>query len=392
MSVYKHKNSPYWQFDFQRGGYRFSGSTEVAKTRPKREAEAIEETERRAAERLVEAVRGSGRKPLTLGAACHRWWNEIGRYGAETDLEGALKWLAAEIGPGKPLHAITGDDVAKAVAGRRRHTKRSGTDARGKPLYRPIGPRTVNRTVPLLLKRVMRRAQRKWDAVVLREPDWSQHILPEPKRPIREISAAEEESIEEVEGSHGALRRLVTIMGLRKSEALLTWPQIDFEAAAVRIEGKGGIWRIVPMSREAYEILWGERGRDPVWVFTYVAKKTHPRHRHGQGTIKGQRYPITYSGLTSQHRRAWPKAGVAARFHDLRHTAGMRMLRATGNLKTTQKLLGHSEIGTTSRFYVDALVEDVRAAMEATADVQKSRKNSRMATETADKILMSGGK
>ena len=52
-------------------------------------------------------------------------------------------------------------------------------------------------------------------------------------------------------------------------------------------------------------------------------------------------------------------------------------LRSTGNLKTTQRLLGHSDISTTSRFYVDALVEDVRAAMEATATDLKSRKESR---------------
>jgi integrase len=391
MSVYKHRNSPFWQFDFQRAGYRFSGSTEVRKSRPKREAEAVEAQECRAAERLVEALRGSGRKPLTLGAACDRWWQEIGRFGKETDLEGALAWLKAEIGPSKHLHAITGDDVAQAVAARRRHTKRSGTDERGRPLYVTIGARAINRTVPLLLRRVMRRAQKKWDAVVLREPDWSEHLLPEPKRAIRELSDADEEAIEKIEASYHAIRKLATIMGLRKREVILTWPQVDFEAAVVRVAGKGGIPRIVPMSREAYEILWGERGRDPLWVFTYVALKTHPRHRHGQGTVKGARYPITYAGLTSQHRRAWPKAGVKARFHDLRHTAGMRTLRATGNLKTTQKLLGHSEIGTTSRFYVDALVEDVRAAMEATADAQKSRKNSRSAVQTADKTLKSGG-
>ena len=55
----------------------------------------------------------------------------------------------------------------------------------------------------------------------------------------------------------------------------------------------------------------------------------------------------------------------------------MRTLRSTGNLKTTQRLLGHSDISTTSRFYVDALVEDVRAAMEATATDLESRKEFR---------------
>jgi hypothetical protein len=40
----------------------------------------------------------------------------------------------------------------------------------------------------------------------------------------------------------------------------------------------------------------------------------------------------------------------------------MRTLRTTGNLKTTQRLLGHSDVATTSKFNVDASMEDVRAA------------------------------
>jgi hypothetical protein len=58
---------------------------------------------------------------------------------------------------------------------------------------------------------------------------------------------------------------------------------------------------------------------------------------------------------------------VKARIHDLRHTTGMRTLRRTGNLKLVQKPPGHSDIKTTATFYTDAMVEDLRAAMEATA-------------------------
>jgi len=76
--------------------------------------------------------------------------------------------------------------------------------------------------------------------------------------------------------------------------------------------------------------------------------------------------PITYYGMGS-NKRKWTKAGVNARIHDLRHTTGMRTLRRTGNLKVVQTLLGHSDIKTTAIFYTDAMVEDLRAAMEATA-------------------------
>jgi HK97 family phage portal protein len=129
--------------------------------------------------------------------------------------------------------------------------------------------------------------------------------------------------------------------------------------------------------------VWAERGRHPTWVFTYVAQRNwKPSRRAPDGLIKGERYPVTYAGLTSHHRRAWVRAGVKARYHDLRHTAGMRTLRSTGNLKVTQKLLGHSDIATTSKFYVDALVDDVREAMETTAQKMDSRKESRTSDAT----------
>jgi integrase len=377
VSVYQHRNSPYWQFDFQRAGYRFCGSTEVSKTKPKREAEAVEAQERRAAERLIEAVRRSGRQPMTFAAAADRWWNEVGQHSAETDLLGALEWLKTRIGPTKALHLVGNDDVTRAITERRTHQIRAGRDRDGTQLWRPIGPRTVNRTVPLLLRRIFRRAVRLWDVVIFREPNWTEHLLAETKRPIREITLAEEEAIEALEASYHAIRRLTVIMGLRKRESLLTWPQVDFENGLVRIIGKGGIPRLMPMSQEAYQILWAERGRDPVWVFTFVAEKTRRCPKTGRQYVRGERYPITYWGLSSHRRRVWPRAGVKARYHDLRHTAGMRTLRSTGNLKTTQRLLGHSDISTTSRFYVDALVEDVRAAMEATATDLESRKESR---------------
>jgi integrase len=39
-----------------------------------------------------------------------------------------------------------------------------------------------------------------------------------------------------------------------------------------------------------------------------------------------------------------------------RHTTGMRVLRRTGNLKAVQKILGHTDIAITSKFYTDAIV------------------------------------
>jgi integrase len=58
-------------------------------------------------------------------------------------------------------------------------------------------------------------------------------------------------------------------------------------------------------------------------------------------------------------------AGVESgeRMHKARHTAGQRVLDATGNLKAVQKLLGHSSIQTTGDVYADWDIEALTASM-----------------------------
>ena len=60
-----------------------------------------------------------------------------------------------------------------------------------------------------------------------------------------------------------------------------------------------------------------------------------------------------------------------------RHTAGQRVLDATGNLKAVQKLLGHASIQTTGDIYADWDIDQLAATM---ADVLAADEND----ETAD--------
>jgi integrase len=384
MSVYKHARSPYWQFDFQTEGYRFSGSTGVKTSRPKAEALKVEKAERRQAERLCDDARRSNREPLRLAAAADRWWEEVGRHKKETDLRTAIDWLVETIGPNRFLHDIGNDDIAAAMAARRTHVVKAGRDDAGNQLYRPISPRTANRTVVLLLKRLMRRAFDAWDATIFQWPKWKVHLLEERKRPITELSIEDEDRLAEAgRNDYADLREFATITGLRRTECLLTWPQVDFDNAVVRLVAKGDVPRIVPLSRRAYEILWAQRGRHESAVWTYVAVRTMREPRTGRDIVKGERYPVTREGLKSIQGRIFKRAGVDKRWHDLRHTSGMRTLRATGNLKLVQKQLGHASIATTARFYADALVEDVRAGMEATAAAHEARRESRKESRTA---------
>src|SRR5277367_3463024 len=134
MSVFRVKNSPYYQFDFQIKRHRFYGSTE---SKNEREAKEVEKAKRVEAARLVNDAVATGSKPMTVEAACDRWWDQVGRHGSDPDLERALEWLSEQLGPKVALHDINDDIVSRAVEARRKCVMRSGLDDRGKQLCRP---------------------------------------------------------------------------------------------------------------------------------------------------------------------------------------------------------------------------------------------------------------
>ncbi|MFK4622532.1 tyrosine-type recombinase/integrase [Bradyrhizobium diazoefficiens] len=367
MSVYRDKRSQFYQYEFQIKGYRFYGST---KCDDECEARKIEAQKRDIAGRQVAHWIAEQRAPLTLGRAADRWWNEHGQHLSDAKVKSALDRMVEIMGAASLLHAINDEAVSQMIEVRRQDRRRDRTivqDGRRTVLYRPITPTTVNRTLDLL-KRVMYRARDNWSAALGRMPAWRKHRLKEIKRHVRELSAGEEAAIDATEDlDYADVRRFAIITGLRLSNLFVTKPQVDFELAILRVVTKGGVPRIIPLTREAYEILWRRRDHHPVYFFTSVCKKKW-RNPHKTDDFRevGKRYPITADGFSSHKDRTWQKAGVNARIHDLRHTTGMRTLRKTGNLKVVQTLLGHADIKTTATFYTDATVEDLRQAMEAT--------------------------
>ena len=67
--------------------------------------------------------------------------------------------------------------------------------------------------------------------------------------------------------------------------------------------------------------------------------------------IRGERYPITVSGVKTSWRRLRKAAGVSDfRFHDFRHDFATKLLRKTGNLKLVQRALNHADLKTTARY------------------------------------------
>jgi len=74
-------------------------------------------------------------------------------------------------------------------------------------------------------------------------------------------------------------------------------------------------------------------------------------------------FNYTYWGLMSRLRTTAAKAGLGARaIHGARHHAATTLLRSTGNLKLTQRMLGHASIQSTMR-YAHATENDLRDAL-----------------------------
>lgn len=342
MSVYKRPGQSVYSYDFRYRGQRFSGSTGCAS---QREAKQFEARERK----RVEGLRFDATKPLTFEAAAARYWNEVGQFHRNhADTLRALDWLLTYIGKGTMIAALTDSHVAALVARRR---------------GQGVGAASVNRSVCEPLRGILRRAKRTWKADV-QDIEWKDHFLKEPQERIREASQTEEAALmAAIRGDYAPALRFALLSGCRRAEIVgLKWTAVDFFNREITVLGKGDKTRVIPMTVAMYDLLRAEHGNDPLAVFTYEPKRD----------ADARRRPITIEGFKTEWRRALKRAGVENfRFHDTRHTAATRLVRATGNLKHAQRLLGHSDLATTSR-YAHVTKDDLRAGMEAAAPTQNA--------------------
>jgi integrase len=240
----------------------------------------------------------------------------------------SLEWLTREIGEATPLSEINGSLVGRLVAKRR---------ADG------VGPATVNRTMTEALRRVLNRAKLWGETLPVIE--WRKFMLAEPKERVRELRSDEEAALfAALRLDYHPIVRFALLTGCRIAECVwLTWADVDWGGRVIWINGKGDKRASVPMPPSVRELLWPLQGHHPSAVFTYVVR--HP------ALGRGERRPIAYEGLVTEIATARSRAGIRDfSFHDLRHTAATRVLRATGNLNTVKRMLRHENIKTTVKY------------------------------------------
>jgi integrase len=340
VSIYRKPKSPYWHFDFQRNGYRFHGSTGCTS---KRDAQRYEDEQRRRA-----ALGVSAKPSITVDEACGLWWTGKGTHlKSHATARYQLDNIIAGLGKNRLLGDVAFLDADRMVARRRA----------------AVSDSSVNRETQLARRVFRHAADRGFDVAGI---EWGKLMLREPKERIRELSADEEKRLfEKLPADLAAVVEFALLSGQRRTSIItLLWSKVDLGGARAAVRVKGGHWHTFPLTPRMVAIL-ANRPKVAPQVFTYVCARPAPPRPDRPRRLKGVRYPFSLQGWTRQWRAALVDAGIEDfRFHDLRHTTGTRLLRATGNMKTVQKLLGHADVTTSAR-YAHAMEDDVRNGMLA---------------------------
>ena len=138
-----------------------------------------------------------------------------------------------------------------------------------------------------------------------------------------------------------ALFTLLYGAGLRISEALsLRWKDAPLEET-LRIKGKGGKTRLVPLipaAREAVDVYagqcpYGGEAKDPLFFST-----------------RGKPLSATLAQRTMRRLRGALGLPDSATPHALRHAFATHLLAAGGDLRAVQELLGHASLAATQRY------------------------------------------
>ena len=132
-----------------------------------------------------------------------------------------------------------------------------------------------------------------------------------------------------------AALRLLMLTGCRKSEILtLRWDHVAFEAGELRLPDSKTGARVVPLSPSAVKVLAAlPRAPGNPWVIPGRQPGTHMR-------ALGDAWEVIRTRAELED----------VRIHDLRHSFASRALALGESLPMIGKLLGHSQMETTSRY------------------------------------------
>ncbi len=153
-----------------------------------------------------------------------------------------------------------------------------------------------------------------------------------------------------------ALLELLYGSGLRVAEAAaLDVDDLDLARQRVRVWGKGGKQRLVPLSDPAVDGLrrWLADGRPELATEASPAAAVFLNQRGRRLTPRDARRVLDRRAVAPTHP------------HALRHTFATHLLDGGADLRAVQELLGHADLATTQR-YTHVSKERLRTVFDAT--------------------------
>ncbi len=137
-----------------------------------------------------------------------------------------------------------------------------------------------------------------------------------------------------------AMFELLYSSGLRVSEIIsIKVNDINFEGGFLRVTGKGSKERIVPMN---------QRAKDKINVYIKELRPYLLKGRQSQYLfITGRGMPMTRQRFWQALKKFGLMAGIKLTPHSIRHSFATHLLDGGADLRSVQKMLGHSDISTT---------------------------------------------
>jgi integrase/recombinase XerD len=168
------------------------------------------------------------------------------------------------------------------------------------------------------------------------------------------IASAEGNSESEIRDR--ALLEMWYATGARVSELVnLTVSQIDFDDKTVKIQGKGGKERVVPLSEDS--VHWAKKYQEVrhQWLIQRDLKETKIFFLTRLGRVFSRqgiwKLVKKYAKRANISRKVWP--------HMIRHSFATHVLRGGADLRAVQELLGHKSISTTE-VYTHLAIENLK--------------------------------
>lgn len=133
---------------------------------------------------------------------------------------------------------------------------------------------------------------------------------------------------------------LMYASGLRVSELVgLKLGDINFEAGFIRVKGKGDKERVVPVAQHSLERI--------KQYLTEIRPKLLKKKASDYLFLNNRGQPMTRQRFWQNLKEIGKVAGIDVTPHMIRHSFATHLLEGGADLRSLQKMLGHSDISTT---------------------------------------------